>query len=85
MARGRPLFQGDSEIDQLFQIFRILKTPTDQDWPGVTQFPDYKPSFPKWAENKLSKKMAVFLDENGMDLLTVSIIRFWFLCIPKAF
>ena len=34
--------QGDSEIDQLFRIFRVLRTPTDQIWPGVTSFPDYK-------------------------------------------
>lgn len=26
-VRGRPLFDGDSEIDQLFRIFRILGTP----------------------------------------------------------
>jgi cyclin-dependent kinase 1 len=74
MARGKPIFQGDSEIDQLFQIFRILKTPTEQEWPGVTSFPDYKPSFPKWAENKLNAKMAKSLNEAGLDLLAQMLI-----------
>jgi cyclin-dependent kinase 1 len=74
MSRGKPIFQGDSEIDQLFQIFRILKTPTEQEWPGVTSFPDYKPSFPKWAENKLNAKMAKSLNESGLDLLAQMLI-----------
>jgi len=44
----RPLFVGDSEIDQIFKIFQFHGTPTDKEWPGVTQIPDYKPSFPKF-------------------------------------
>jgi len=27
---GRVLFEGTSEIDQLFQIFKVLGTPTDE-------------------------------------------------------
>ena len=42
MVNRRPLFQGDSEIDQLFRIFRVLKTPSEELWPGVTQLPDFK-------------------------------------------
>uniref|UniRef100_A0A1I8BAW6 Protein kinase domain-containing protein n=1 Tax=Meloidogyne hapla TaxID=6305 RepID=A0A1I8BAW6_MELHA len=69
MARNKPLFQGDSEIDQLFRIFRILSTPTEQAWEGVTQLPDYKPSFPKWRDYHLEQKMDLFLDKNGLELL----------------
>ena len=36
------VLQGDSEIDQLFRIFRVLRTPTEEIWPGVTQLPDFK-------------------------------------------
>ena len=36
------LFKGDSEIDQLFQIFRILGTPDEKVWNGVSQLSDYK-------------------------------------------
>lgn len=93
MSSKKPLFQGDSEIDQLFRIFRyiyitticslhgatvgvqtsycticfghalmairslitiifinfrILRTPTEEIWPGVSGLPDYKPTFPNW-------------------------------------
>jgi len=48
MITGKPIFSGDSEIDQLFKIFRVLGTPTEEEWPGVTKMPDYKPSFPQW-------------------------------------
>ena len=43
------VFQGDSEIDQLFRIFRVLRTPTEDLWPGVTQLPDFKVNFPGFA------------------------------------
>merc|ERR1712083_1030596 len=54
MANKRPLFQGDSEIDQLFRIFRVLKTPTDDIWPGVSSLPDFKAMFPAWTSYSLS-------------------------------
>uniref|UniRef100_A0A914I737 Protein kinase domain-containing protein n=1 Tax=Globodera rostochiensis TaxID=31243 RepID=A0A914I737_GLORO len=70
MSRKKPLFQGDSEIDQLFRIFRILATPNESIWEGVTQLPDYKPTFPKWSGNHLNAKMRPStLDELGLQLL----------------
>lgn len=41
MLLGHPLFQGDSEIDQLFKIFQVLGTPNEENWPEVTNLPDY--------------------------------------------
>uniref|UniRef100_A0AAR2KYX7 cyclin-dependent kinase n=1 Tax=Pygocentrus nattereri TaxID=42514 RepID=A0AAR2KYX7_PYGNA len=64
----RALFPGDSEIDQLFRIFRTLGTPDESMWPGVTSMPDYKPSFPKWALQDLAKVVPP-LEEDGRDLL----------------
>lgn len=49
MATGAPLFAGDSEIDTAFKIFMKLGTPTEAIWPGVSELPDFKPSFPKWS------------------------------------
>ena len=69
MANKRPLFQGDSEIDQLFRIFRVLKTPTDEMWPGVSQLPDYKVHFPVWTSKCLDEQLDGHLDANGLDLL----------------
>ncbi|XP_011503497.1 PREDICTED: cyclin-dependent kinase 1 [Ceratosolen solmsi marchali] len=68
MATRKPLFQGDSEIDQLFRIFRVLKTPTEEIWPGVTQLADYKATFPNWITNNLQLQVKN-LDKNGLDLL----------------
>lgn len=76
----RALFPGDSEIDQLFRIFRTLGTPDETVWPGVTSLPDYKPSFPKWARQEFSK-VAPLLDEDGRELLGVRTFH-WF---HKAF
>eukprot|EP00047_Mylnosiga_fluctuans_P023403 m.137540 g.137540 ORF g.137540 m.137540 type:complete len:317 (+) comp9572_c0_seq1:766-1716(+) len=54
MLTSRPLFPGDSEIDQLYRIFRTLGTPTEATWPGVTALPDYRPTFPKWPRQALA-------------------------------
>lgn len=64
----KALFPGDSEIDQLFRIFRTLGTPSEATWPGVTQLPDYKGSFPKWARKGL-EDVVPNLEPEGKDLL----------------
>ncbi|XP_014785578.1 cyclin-dependent kinase 1 [Octopus bimaculoides] len=71
MVTKRPLFNGDSEIDQLFRIFRTLSTPNEESWPGVTNFPDYKASFPQWKVNNLETavKTDVAMESAGLDLL----------------
>lgn len=48
MVTKKPLFPGDSEIDEIFKIFKILGTPKESEWPGVESLPDYKPTFPNW-------------------------------------
>ncbi|OSD02282.1 Pkinase-domain-containing protein [Trametes coccinea BRFM310] len=66
--RGHPLFPGDSEIDQIFKIFRVLGTPNTEIWPGVQDLPDYKPSFPHWSPQDLQDHVPI-LDPDGIDLL----------------
>ncbi|KAJ1821996.1 Cyclin-dependent kinase catalytic subunit [Coemansia sp. RSA 2675] len=68
MVQRKPLFPGDSEIDEIFKIFRILGTPTVEVWPDVTSLPDYKPSFPKWQAKSLTSLLPS-LEPNGIDLL----------------
>ncbi|XP_028608757.1 cyclin-dependent kinase 3 isoform X1 [Grammomys surdaster] len=65
---GKPLFPGDSEIDQLFRIFRTLGTPSEAMWPGVSQLPDYQRSFPKWNRKGL-EGIVPSLGPEGKDLL----------------
>lgn len=70
MVTCRSLFQGDSEIDQLFRIFRTLGTPDEEIWPGVSQFPDYKTSFPKWQVQDIANVINQHhLEVEGMNLL----------------
>ncbi|KAJ2786956.1 Cyclin-dependent kinase catalytic subunit [Coemansia interrupta] len=68
MVQRRPLFPGDSEIDEIFKIFRILGTPTERVWPDVITLPDYKKDFPQWQPKKLSTLLPG-LDAEGIDLL----------------
>ncbi|XP_067843927.1 cyclin-dependent kinase 2-like isoform X3 [Heptranchias perlo] len=68
MVTRKPLFPGDSEIDQLFRIFRTLGTPNESVWPGVTQLPDYKANFPRWVRQDFNKILPN-LDIDGKDLL----------------
>ena len=73
MAQRKPLFTGDSEIDQIFKIFQQLGTPDETTWPGVTQIKDFKPTFPKWKPQSLAKRVPN-LDPVGLDLLSKMII-----------
>uniref|UniRef100_A0A8B9THL2 Cyclin dependent kinase 17 n=1 Tax=Anas platyrhynchos TaxID=8839 RepID=A0A8B9THL2_ANAPL len=51
MASGRPLFPGSTVEDELHLIFRLLGTPCQETWPGISSsdefrnynFPKYKP------------------------------------------
>jgi cyclin-dependent kinase len=86
MCTRKPLFPGDSEIDEIFKIFkfashtlsfvrylfltwnRILGTPDENIWPGVTSLPDFKTSFPKWQREPVSKCVPT-LEPAGVELI----------------
>lgn len=71
LATRMPLFPGECEIHQLFTIFRLLGTPTEATWPGVSSLQDYKVTFPQWKTPDLSRMQAAVptLDSSGIDLL----------------
>ncbi|GBG27894.1 Cyclin-dependent kinase 3 [Hondaea fermentalgiana] len=69
MANRDPLFPGDSEIDEIFRIFRALGTPNENSWPGVTSLPDYQPIFPKWKAQPVEKFARGIVDPLGRNLL----------------
>eukprot|EP00928_Gymnodinium_smaydae_P079195 TRINITY_DN63189_c0_g1_i1.p2 TRINITY_DN63189_c0_g1~~TRINITY_DN63189_c0_g1_i1.p2 ORF type:complete len:315 (-),score=82.09 TRINITY_DN63189_c0_g1_i1:143-1087(-) len=71
MATAAPLFAGDSEIDTIFKIFMKLGTPTEQQWPGVSDLPDFKANFPKWPAKGWAqiRNTAQQVGPDGIDLL----------------
>jgi len=36
-----PFLPGDTDLDQLSRIFQTLGTPTEKDWPGIQDLPDF--------------------------------------------
>lgn len=68
MATRQPLFPGDSEIDEIFRIFRLLGTPNEHVWAGVNSLPDFKTTFPQWSRKPLDQAVKG-LDSYGLDLL----------------
>ena len=69
MATKDPLLPGDSEIDELHKIFKVFGTPNEQVWPGVSQLPDFSPTFPQWKPQNLAA-LVPNIGRNGIDLLT---------------
>merc|ERR1719379_2323799 len=71
MATGAPLFAGDSEIDTAFKIFIKLGTPTEAMWPGLSELPDFKPTFPKWQPKGWAniRNTQAQIGTTGIDLL----------------
>ncbi len=69
LLTGRPLFPGENELDQLQKIFRILGTPTDEIWPGVTMLAGYKASFPSHPAQPVIDKGRYGVNDVAMDLL----------------
>ena len=68
MYTGRPLFPGTTNEDQLQKIFRLMGTPSERSWPGISQFPEYKSNFPIYATQDL-RIILPQVDVVALDLL----------------
>lgn len=64
---GKSLFPGDSELDQLFRIFRGFGTPSGPYWEGL---PEWKLNFPRWSGNDPLK---VIKQYDAYDLVVKSL------------
>merc|ERR1711936_292109 len=66
-----PLFPGESEVDELNRIFKLLGTPNEKIWPGYNKLPaPQKMKFVDYPFATLRQKFpANMLTESGMDLL----------------
>jgi len=67
IACGRPLFPGRNDKDQLLRIFKVLGTPTLDDWPGMAELPQYQQNYTVYKRQSLGR--IVPLNQNGIDLL----------------
>ncbi len=70
MFNRKPLLMGDSDIDQLYKIFKYFGTPTNVEWPGVEEFPYYRNDFPQWVPHNLLS-LVPRATQQGLDLLEV--------------
>lgn len=76
LFRAHPLNnQGAVYVIGLCFPFRALGTPNNEVWPEVESLQDYKNTFPKWKPGSLASHVKN-LDENGLDLLSVSELFF---------
>ena len=70
LVTKNPLFTGDSELDQIFKIFKILGTPTEADWPGFKSLKNYQSQIPAYQRNAFTSFIPGHcLDQIGMDLM----------------
>ncbi|AEA39012.1 cyclin-dependent kinase-like 2 (nucleomorph) [Cryptomonas paramecium] len=67
MILGRPIFCGESEIEQILAIFKILGTPSVKNWPSVYLLKDWH-EFPQWKSCEIHK-LFKGLDSDGIRLL----------------
>ena len=69
MCTGKPLFPGTANEDQLLKIFRLMGTPNERTWPGVSSYAYYKPSWQIFVPQDL-RLLIPNLDPLGINLLT---------------
>lgn len=74
---GRPLFPGHDNEDELLKIFRLMGTPTEQTWPGVSQYPEYKPNWPYYVTQQLSAILPM------MEPLAIDLLQLLLVMIPN--
>jgi len=72
LVTKKTLFQGNYEIDQIFQIFKILGNPSNV-WPEVKTLSYYKDTYPKFSPLGLDK-VVENLCPDGMDLLAKMLV-----------
>ena len=60
---------GDSEIDQVFKIFKVLGTPHEGHWPDAVKLADMKSTFPKFRGTPLADHT------NGLSEIEVDLLK----------
>lgn len=77
MVNGSPLFPGSSEDTQLDTIFKILGTPNEESFPGISELPNwtnvYKSQY-LCSSGGLRQQLAPSLNQSGLELLEAMLL-----------
>ncbi|XP_035488523.1 cyclin-dependent kinase 18 [Scophthalmus maximus] len=74
MATGRPMFPGATVKEELHLIFRLIGTPTEESWPGISGSEEFRSYlFPQYRPQALINHVPR-LDTEGMDVLSVLLL-----------
>nr|XP_046252990.1 cyclin-dependent kinase 16 isoform X2 [Scatophagus argus] len=70
MVTGRPLFPGSTVEEELHFIFKLLGTPTEQSWPGISSNDEFVAyNYPQYRAERLSNHTPR-LSSEGVELLS---------------
>ena len=74
MQRQEISVPGPLKLEQkLTDSCRVMGTSHEDVWPGITAYPDYKPTFPKWSRD-YNAPLCHNLDDAGLDLLEMMLV-----------
>lgn len=73
MVKGKPLFKGKNEEQQLAQIYNVLGSPNPDEWEEVTELQNYTKFELDDKEPQEMSKFVEGLDDEGINLLSVSL------------
>lgn len=64
---GEPIFKGKNKLDQMMTIFKLMGTPTEENWPGVSSYHNYRAE--PFYEKETLENMFPMMNANAIDLL----------------
>uniref|UniRef100_A0A3B1K4V5 cyclin-dependent kinase n=1 Tax=Astyanax mexicanus TaxID=7994 RepID=A0A3B1K4V5_ASTMX len=74
MATGRPMFPGSTVKEELHLVFRLMGSPSEETWPGITANEEFKSyMFPQYKAQALINHVPR-LDTEGIDLLSALLL-----------
>ncbi|KAK2821623.1 hypothetical protein Q7C36_020966 [Tachysurus vachellii] len=74
LATGRPMFPGSTVKEELHLVFRLMGTPAEETWPGITTNEEFKSYlFPLYRAQALINHVPR-LDTEGIDLLSALLL-----------
>ena len=69
LLTSRLPFAGKSEYEVLIDIFKTYGTPTEYDWPGLSELQHFSPKFPRLRRGKKFDDFLHTLEPSAADLL----------------